>query len=114
MLLAKKILAVDPDTVDREGVTLQLYGKDSDKFSLDPRTGEVVLATEPLDREEKEVASLIHSIFIPLNLLLQVYYLRLRATDTSGQQGEGQLVIHVTDRNDHQPKFLKLQVINKR
>ena len=114
VLLAKKILAVDPDTVDREGVTLQLYGKDSDKFSLDPRTGEVVLATEPLDREEKEVASLIHSIFIPLNLLLQVYYLRLRATDTSGQQGEGQLVIHVTDRNDHQPKFLKLQVSNKR
>merc|ERR1719412_1349856 len=22
--------------------------------------------------------------------------------------GEGQLVIHVTDRNDHQPKFIKL------
>ena len=65
VLLAKKILAVDPDTVDREGVTLQLYGKDSDKFSLDPSTGEVILATEPLNREEKEVASLIHTLFIP-------------------------------------------------
>ena len=93
VLLTKPILAIDPDSMDRDGVSLHLYGKDSDKFRLEPETGEVVLASEPLDREEKEV-----------------YYLRLRATDTSGQQGEGQLVIHVTDRNDHQPKFLKLQV----
>ena len=97
VLLAKPIVAVDPDSQDKDQVALQLYGKDSDKFKLNSRTGEVVLAAEPLDREEKEV-----------------YYLRLRATDTAGQQGEGQLVIHVTDRNDHQPKFLKLQVLDSR
>ena len=97
VLLAKPIVAVDPDRLDKDSVALQLYGKDSDKFKLNSRTGEVVLAAEPLDREEKEV-----------------YYLRLRATDTAGQQGEGQLVIHVTDRNDHQPKFLKLQVLDSR
>jgi hypothetical protein len=97
VLLAKPILAVDPDSQDKEAVVLELYGKDSDKFRLEQSTGQVILVTEELDREEKEV-----------------YYLRLRATDTAGQQGEGQLVIHVTDRNDHQPKFLKLQVLDSR
>ena len=40
--------------------------------------------------------------------------LRLKATDSEGNIGEGQLVIHVTDRNDHQPKFIKLQVLDSR
>ena len=97
VMLAKKIVALDPDITDRNGVKLELYGKDSDKFELDLNSGEVFLATEKLDREEKEV-----------------YYLRLKATDSVGQVGEGQLVIHVTDRNDHQPKFLKLQVLDSR
>ena len=72
-------------------------GKDSDKFTLDPGNGDIYLATDKLDREEKEV-----------------YYLRLKATDSAGNIGEGQLVIHVTDRNDHQPKFIKLQVLDSR
>ena len=97
VMLAKKIVALDPDITDRNGVKLELYGKDSDKFELDLNNGEVFLATDKLDREEKEV-----------------YYLRLKATDSVGQVGEGQLVIHVTDRNDHQPKFLKLQVLDSR
>ena len=97
VMLARKVVALDPDISDQNGVKLELYGKDSDKFELDPLNGEVFLATNPLDREEKEV-----------------YYLRLRATDSSGNVGEGQLVIHVTDRNDHQPKFLKLQVLDSR
>ena len=54
-MLAKPIVAVDPDSQDKDQVALQLYGKDSDKFKLNSRTGEVVLAAEPLDREEKEV-----------------------------------------------------------
>ena len=81
MILARKITAVDSDISDKDGVKLELHGKDSDKFSLDPANGEVYLATEQLDREEKEV-----------------YYLRLKATDSAGNIGEGQLVIHVTDR----------------
>ena len=97
MLLARKITASDPDISDRNGVKLELHGKDSDKFKLDPTNGDVYLATDGLDREEKEV-----------------YYLRLKATDSAGNIGEGQLVIHVTDRNDHQPKFIKLQVLDSR
>ena len=97
MLLARKITASDPDISDRNGVKLELHGKDSDKFKLDPSAGDVYLATDGLDREEKEV-----------------YYLRLKATDSAGNIGEGQLVIHVTDRNDHQPKFIKLQVLDSR
>ena len=97
MLLARKITASDPDISDRNAVTLELHGKDSDKFKLDPSAGDVYLATDGLDREEKEV-----------------YYLRLKATDSAGNIGEGQLVIHVTDRNDHQPKFIKLQVLDSR
>ena len=97
VMLARKIVALDPDVADQKGVRLELYGKDSDKFRLDTTSGEVFLNSEPLDREEKEV-----------------YYLRLRATDAVGNVGEGQLVIHVTDTNDHQPKFLKLQVLDSR
>ena len=81
MILARKITAVDSDISDKDGVRLELHGMDSDKFSLDPANGEVYLATDQLDREEKEV-----------------YYLRLKATDSAGNIGEGQLVIHVTDR----------------
>lgn len=81
MILARKITAVDSDISDKDGVELELHGKDSDKFSLDPANGDVHLATDQLDREEKEV-----------------YYLRLKATDSAGNIGEGQLVIHVTDR----------------
>ena len=98
VLLAKKIIAQDPDLDDQEGgLTVQIYGKDGDKFRLDPDTGRVFLAENSIDRELKEV-----------------YYLRLRATDTAGQVGEAQLVIHITDRNDHQPKFEKLQVLDSR
>lgn len=97
MILARKITAVDPDISDKSGVKLELHGKDSDKFKLNPGNGDVYLATDTLDREEKEV-----------------YYLRLKATDSAGNIGEGQLVIHVTDRNDHQPKFIKLQVLDSR
>ena len=85
VMLARKVVALDPDLSDQNGVKLELYGKDSDKFELDPLNGEVFLATKPLDREEKEV-----------------YYLRLRATDSAGNVGEGQLVIHITDRNNNQ------------
>ena len=72
VMLARKVVALDPDISDQNGVKMELYGKDSDKFQLDPVNGEVFLATDPLDREEKEV-----------------YYLRLRATDSSGNVGEG-------------------------
>ena len=97
MILARKITAIDSDISDKTGVKLELHGKDSDKFQLDPGNGDIYLATDQLDREEKEV-----------------YYLRLKATDSEGNIGEGQLVIHVTDRNDHQPKFIKLQVLDSR
>ena len=97
MILARKITAIDSDISDKTGVKLELHGKDSDKFQLDPGNGDIYLATDKLDREEKEV-----------------YYLRLKATDSEGNIGEGQLVIHVTDRNDHQPKFIKLQVLDSR
>ena len=93
VLLARKLAALDPDLADRAGVRLQLYGKDSERFRLDPDTGKVVLVEAIQEREDKEV-----------------YYLRLRALDAGGNVGEAQLVIHVTDRNDHQPRFLKLQV----
>jgi hypothetical protein len=93
VLLARKLAALDPDLADRGGVRLELYGKDSEKFRLDPDTGKVFLEESIQDREDKEV-----------------YYLRLRAVDAGGNVGEAQLVIHVTDRNDHQPRFLKLQV----
>jgi Cadherin domain len=95
VLLARKLAALDPDLADRGGVRLELYGKDSEKFRLDPDTGKVSLEESIQDREDKEV-----------------YYLRLRAVDAGGNVGEAQLVIHVTDRNDHQPRFLKLQVIS--
>ena len=97
VLLSKKIMAQDPDLEDADGLNIQIYGKDGEKFRFDPDTGGVFLAESSIDREEKEV-----------------YYLRLRATDAAGQVGEGQLVIHITDRNDHQPKFQKLQVLDSR
>ena len=95
VLLAKPIVATDADASD--AVRIEVYGKDSEKFTFQAETGGVSLAEASLDREAKEV-----------------YYLRLRATDAAGQVGEGQLVIHVTDTNDHQPKFLKLQVLDSR
>ena len=95
--LSKRILATDPDLADVDKVNIEIYGKDSEKFEFDAATGGVYLAKGSLDREEKEV-----------------YYLRLRATDSAGQTGRGQLVIHVSDRNDHQPRFLKLQVLDSR
>ena len=67
VILARKITAVDPDISDKNGVKLELHGKDSDKFKLNPANGDVYLATDKLDREEKEV-----------------YYLRLKATDSLG------------------------------
>ena len=75
MILARKITAIDSDISDKTGVKLELHGKDSDKFQLDPGNGDIYLATDKLDREEKEV-----------------YYLRLKATDSEGNIGEGQLV----------------------
>ena len=95
--LAKPINASDPDTADSNQIKIEIYGKGSEKFKFDAATGGVSLADGNIDREEKEV-----------------YYLRLRATDSAGHIGDGQLVIHVTDRNDHQPKFLKLQVLDSR
>lgn len=56
--------------------------------AMDPNLSDqdgVQLEPEPFDREEKEV-----------------HYLRLHATDTVGNVGEEQMVIHVTERNDHQ------------
>ncbi len=97
VLLARKLAALDPDLADRAGVRLELYGKDSERFRLEPDTGKVTLLDTIQDREDKEV-----------------YYLRLRAVDAGGNVGEAQLVIHVTDRNDHQPRFLKLQVRSTR
>ena len=91
--LARRLAALDPDLADRAGVRLELYGKDSEKFRLEPDTGKVSLLDGIPDREDNEV-----------------YYLRLRAVDAGGNVGEAQLVIHVTDRNDHQPRVLKLQV----
>ncbi len=97
VLLAKKIIATDADILDAKGVKIEIYGKDSEKFRFDAGTGGVFLSDGVLSRSTKEV-----------------YYLRLRATDSAGQVGEGQLVIHVTDRKNHQPKFLKLQVLDSR
>lgn len=97
VLLAKRIAASDLDILDKDGVKIEIYGKDSEKFRLEPSTGGVVLSEESLVRQEKEV-----------------YYLRLRATDKGGNLGEAQLVIHVTNTNDHQPRFLKLQVLDSR
>ena len=54
MILARKITAVDPDISDKSGVKLELHGKDSDKFKLNPGNGDVYLATDTLDREEKK------------------------------------------------------------
>ena len=97
VILAKKINASDADITDDNALMVQIYGKDSEKFRLDSETGGVYLIDASLDREEKEV-----------------YYLRLRVQDTIGHFSDGQLVIHITDKNDHQPKFLKLQVLDSR
>lgn len=64
VMMAYKVVAMDPNLSDQDGVQLE---------------------PEPFDREEKEV-----------------HYLRLHATDTVGNVGEEQMVIHVTERNDHQ------------
>ena len=95
--LTKPINASDPDIIDANQIKIEIYGKGSEKFKFDSATGGVSLVDGTLERQDKEV-----------------YYLRLRATDAAGHLGEAQLVIHVTDTNDHHPKFLKLQVLDSR
>ena len=36
VMLARKVVALDPDLSDQNGVKLELYRKDSEKFELDP------------------------------------------------------------------------------
>ena len=36
VMLTRKVVALDPDLSDQNGVKLELYRKDSEKFELDP------------------------------------------------------------------------------
>ena len=86
VLLGSGLQVSDPDLNDV--VKLQLLGKGSNQFRLDPASGKVYFVGKSgLDRSQFD----------------DKLYLRIRATDAVGHITESQLVVHIVDQDDAPP-----------
>ncbi|XP_043545771.1 protocadherin Fat 1a isoform X3 [Chiloscyllium plagiosum] len=81
------VLAEDADIRSNAEITYTLHGTGSEKFRLDPDTGELKTLA-PLDREEQAV-----------------YNLLMKATDGGGRFCQADVVIILEDVNDNAPVF---------
>lgn len=101
MNLGNVIKVTDPDLNDR--IQLQLLGKGSEIFRLDPSSGNVYLSSQEV------LANMLKTE------RLEKLYLRIRASDSLDHITESQLVVHLLDTKADKPPVIRgLAIINSR
>uniref|UniRef100_A0A8C0XD75 Protocadherin Fat 1 n=1 Tax=Castor canadensis TaxID=51338 RepID=A0A8C0XD75_CASCN len=85
--LIMQVSATDADIRSNAEITYTLFGSGSEKFTLNPSTGELKTLAS-LDREEQAV-----------------YNLLVKATDGGGRFCEANIVLTLEDVNDNAPEF---------
>ncbi|TRY81168.1 hypothetical protein TCAL_09282 [Tigriopus californicus] len=99
--LGNVVKVTDPDLNDR--IQLQLLGKGSNIFRLDPLSGNVFLSSQEV------LANMLKTE------RLEKLYLRIRASDSLDHITESQLVVHLLDtKADQPPEVRGLAIINSR